>query len=99
LIPESHLITPALLPDAPESPVAAHPLLCAESERGTCRVVCFSPRHDLTLPEMSVVEIRAVVDVLATQTAELGQRCRWVQLFENKGAIIGCPNPHPYGQI
>ena len=89
----------ALLPDPPESPVAAHPLLRAESERGTCRVVCFSPRHDLTLPEMSVAETRAVVDVWATQTAELGQRYRWVQVFENKGAIMGCSNPHPHGQI
>ena len=89
----------ALLPEVPASPVAAHPLLRAESERGTCRVVCFSPRHDLTLPEMGVVEIQAVVDVWATQTAELGQRYRWVQVFENKGAIMGCSNPHPHGQI
>jgi UDPglucose--hexose-1-phosphate uridylyltransferase len=62
-------------------------------------VICFSPRHDLTLPEMSVEEIRAVVDVWAAQTAELGGRYRWVQVFENKGEMMGCSNPHPHGQI
>jgi UDPglucose--hexose-1-phosphate uridylyltransferase len=89
----------ALLPDTPESPIPSHPLLRAESEQGTCRVICFSPRHDLTLPEMAVEEIRAVVDVWAAQTAELGGRYRWVQVFENKGEIMGCSNPHPHGQI
>jgi len=89
----------ALLPDTPDASIAPHPLLRAESERGACRVICFSPRHDLTLPEMSVAEIRAVIDVWASQTAELGQRYGWVQVFENKGAIMGCSNPHPHGQI
>jgi len=89
----------ALLPNTPESPAAPHPLLRSKSEQGTCRVICFSPRHDLTLPEMSVEEIRAVVDVWAAQTAELGGRYRWVQVFENKGEIMGCSNPHPHGQI
>ncbi|MCP4539585.1 MAG: UDP-glucose--hexose-1-phosphate uridylyltransferase [Chloroflexi bacterium] len=89
----------ALLSDAPDSPAASHPLLQAKSERGTCRVICFSPRHDLTLPEMPIKEIQAVVDVWAAQTTELGQRYRWVQIFENKGAMMGCSNPHPHGQI
>jgi UDPglucose--hexose-1-phosphate uridylyltransferase len=89
----------ALLPDVPEASVAPNPLLCAESEQGTCRVICFSPRHDLTLPEMAVEDIRRVVDVWMGQTEELGQRYRWVQVFENKGAIMGCSNPHPHGQI
>ncbi len=89
----------ALLPDTPEGTINTHRLMWAESEQGTCRVVCFSPRHDLTLPEMSAVEIRDVVDVWAAQTAELGQRYRWVQVFENKGEIMGCSNPHPHGQI
>jgi UDPglucose--hexose-1-phosphate uridylyltransferase len=62
-------------------------------------VICFSPRHDLTLPEMPVEQIRMVVDVWASQSAELGERYRWVQVFENKGAIMGCSNPHPHGQV
>jgi UDPglucose--hexose-1-phosphate uridylyltransferase len=89
----------ALLPDTPRASTVPHPLLHAESERGTCRVICFSPRHDLTLPEMPVEEIRGVVDVWAAQTAELGRRYRWVQVFENKGEIMGCSNPHPHGQV
>jgi len=66
---------------------------------GTCRVICFSPRHDWTLPVMPVAAIRGVVDVWAEQVVELGQRYRWVQVFENKGDIMGCSNPHPHGQI
>ncbi len=62
-------------------------------------MVCFSPRHDLTLPVMSLPEIRGVVDVWASQMVELGQRYRWVQVFENKGAVMGSSNPHPHGQI
>jgi UDPglucose--hexose-1-phosphate uridylyltransferase len=62
-------------------------------------VICFSPRHDLTLPEMATVDIRRVIDVWAAQTTELGQDYRWVQVFENKGAVMGCSNPHPHGQI
>jgi UDPglucose--hexose-1-phosphate uridylyltransferase len=89
----------ALLPETPKATVNPHPLFRAEGEPGTCRVVCFSPRHDLTLPEMPVEEIRSVIDVWAAQTAELGQRYRWVQVFENKGEIMGCSNPHPHGQI
>lgn len=88
----------ALLPDTPKTEMSSR-LLRAVGEPGTCRVICFSPRHDLTLPEMSVAEIRAVVDVWAEQTAELGQRYRWVQVFENKGEIMGCSNPHPHGQV
>ncbi len=74
-------------------------LLQAEAVRGTCRVVCFSPRHDLTLPEMGLAELRAVIDLWARETVALGARYRWVQVFENKGAAMGCSNPHPHGQI
>ncbi len=89
----------ALLPDVPESPPPEHPLLRAESVRGTSRVICFSPRHDLTLPQMAVEDIRTVVDVWAKQAADLGRQYQWVQVFENKGEIMGCSNPHPHGQI
>jgi UDPglucose--hexose-1-phosphate uridylyltransferase len=74
-------------------------LLLAEGERGTCRVVCFSPRHDLTLARMSVTEIERVIDVWADQTLELGGSYRWVQVFENRGEAMGASNPHPHGQI
>jgi UDPglucose--hexose-1-phosphate uridylyltransferase len=74
-------------------------LLRAEGERGECRVVCFSPRHDLTLGGMPSDAVRRVVDLWADQTAELGQRFRWVQVFENRGASMGASNPHPHGQI
>jgi UDPglucose--hexose-1-phosphate uridylyltransferase len=89
----------ALLPDTPDLAVAPHPLLRAETEPGTCRVICFSPRHDLTLPEMPLPEIRGVIDLWADQAAKLGRRYRWVQIFENKGELMGCSNPHPHGQI
>jgi UDPglucose--hexose-1-phosphate uridylyltransferase len=74
-------------------------LLRAHSASGTCRVICFSPRHDWTLPEMPLEPIRKVVELWAEQTEELGRTFRWVQIFENKGEIMGCSNPHPHGQI
>jgi UDPglucose--hexose-1-phosphate uridylyltransferase len=90
---------PALLPDSGDAESDRDPLFVSQHVRGTCRVMCFSPRHDLTLPRMSPEGIRCVVDLWAAQTAELGQQYRWVQVFENKGAIMGCSNPHPHGQI
>lgn len=89
----------ALLPATPQAGDTGHPLLRAASVPGTCRVICFSPRHDLTLPEMAVEDIRRVIEVWAEQVTELGQQYRWVQVFENKGAVMGCSNPHPHGQI
>jgi UDPglucose--hexose-1-phosphate uridylyltransferase len=74
-------------------------LLTAEGERGECRVVCFSPRHDLTLGGMSPAAVRRVVDVWADQTTELGVGHQWVQVFENRGEAMGASNPHPHGQI
>lgn len=89
----------ALLADSPEGSYEPHPLLRAEGEHGTCRVICFSPRHNLTLAEMDPADIRRVIDTWAAQYAELSAKYRWVQIFENKGAIMGCSNPHPHGQI
>ena len=89
----------ALLPDTPADVYGPHPLLRSQSSPGTCRVICFSPRHDLTLAEMPAGEIRLVVDAWAGEVSELGQRYRWVQVFENKGEIMGCSNPHPHGQV
>ena len=88
----------ALLPDTPPAS-REHSLIRYESHRGTCRVLCFSPRHDLTLPEMTQDDVRRVVDVWAEQVVELGQQYRWVQVFQNKGAMMGASNPHPHGQV
>jgi UDPglucose--hexose-1-phosphate uridylyltransferase len=76
-------------------------LLRAETERGTCRVLCFDPRHDLTLATMEVAKIENVVNLWAEQCAELGARddIHYVQVFENRGAMMGASNPHPHGQI
>lgn len=89
----------ALLPDAPDPSADQHPLLQVAGVRGTCRVVCFSPRHDLTLPEMDIPTIRQVIDMWVEQTLDLAQTYRWVQVFENKGQAMGASNPHPHGQI
>ena len=76
-------------------------LLTARTESGTCRVICFSPRHDLSLPSLPVAEIRRAVDVWAEQYEELGARAdiNHVQIFENKGAMMGASNPHPHCQV
>ena len=76
-------------------------LLLAQSEAGICKVVCFSPRHDLTLARMTVEEIVSVVEVWAEQYTEIGSLpyINYVQIFENRGEIMGCSNPHPHGQI
>jgi UDPglucose--hexose-1-phosphate uridylyltransferase len=89
----------ALLPDVPTQAVNTDDLFRVEPVRGECRVICFSPRHDLTLAQMTTHEIRRVVDVWAEQVLDLGKTYRWVQLFENKGAVMGCSNPHPHGQV
>ena len=89
----------ALIPDAPAGEKSLDPLFQVEAVRGECRVICFSPRHDLTLAQMSPADIRSVVEVWARQVTELGKDYAWVQLFENKGAVMGCSNPHPHGQV
>jgi UDPglucose--hexose-1-phosphate uridylyltransferase len=69
------------------------------SVRGTSRVICFSPDHSKSLPQLSLPAIGQVIDTWCSQSAELGETYRWVQVFENKGAVMGCSNPHPHGQI
>ena len=90
----------ALVPDVPEAH-AVDPLLRAQSERGTCRVLCFSPHHDLDVAKMSVPQIRGIVDAWALQYAELRDvpYVNVVTMFENRGAMMGASNPHPHGQI
>ena len=92
---------PALLGGIPEGAVDEGGLLQARAEQGLCRVVCFSPRHDLTLARMDAAAIRRVVDVWVEQDLEIGAspEIGYVQIFENRGAMMGCSNPHPHGQI
>lgn len=91
----------ALLPDSPFETRDENGLMVAHTENGICRVICFSPRHDLTLAQMDREGIREVVTVWTEQTADLAKNpdIGYVQIFENKGAIMGCSNPHPHGQI
>ena len=91
---------PALLCESHEPPTS-HPLLRTEPATGVCRVICFSPRHDLTLAGMSAAQIRPVVETWADETAVLGARpdIGYVQVFENKGGMMGCSNPHPHCQV
>ncbi|HSJ45885.1 MAG TPA: UDP-glucose--hexose-1-phosphate uridylyltransferase [Euzebyales bacterium] len=90
---------PSLRPDTSDDVWSASPLLHAEGQPGVCRVLCFHPRHDLTLARMRTTQIRAVVDVWVDQTDELSRRYAWVQLFENSGEQMGASNPHPHGQL
>ena len=91
----------ALRPDAPATEIDVQGLLVARGESGVCRVVCFSPRHDLSLPDMEPAVVRRVVDVWAEEYERLGARddVAHVQIFENKGQAMGASNPHPHGQI
>jgi UDPglucose--hexose-1-phosphate uridylyltransferase len=92
---------PALTAGGPGVARRESGLLVAEAETGVCRVVCFSPRHDLSLGEMGWGSVRQVVDAWADQHADLGGRADigHVQIFENRGQMMGCSNPHPHGQI
>lgn len=92
---------PALLPDTPEISEDEAGLIAARPERGVCRVICFSPRHDLTIPRMSAAEIRGVVDAWAGEYATLSRLpwARYAQIFENRGAMMGASNPHPHCQV
>jgi len=91
----------ALLSDNPDGEFSQDELFYAKSEKGICKVICFSPRHDLTIPEMELNDISAVVDLWVDEYVKLGSEpfINYVQIFENKGAIMGCSNPHPHGQI
>jgi UDPglucose--hexose-1-phosphate uridylyltransferase len=92
----------ALLPDSPAlNNAPASPLLKAEPARGLCKVLCFHPDHSLTLARMTREEIRPVVDAWTREYLDLGGLgwIRYVQIFENRGAMMGASNPHPHGQI
>ena len=91
----------ALQADVPEGEINVSGLLVARSERGICRVLCFSPDHSLTLARMKTDEIKIVVDEWANQYVDLGGKdfINYVQIFENRGEMMGASNPHPHCQI
>lgn len=91
----------ALLPQTPPDTYEESGLIVAAGEQGICRVMCFSPRHDLTLAEMGEDQILHIINVWADEFTSLGERpyVGYVQIFENKGEVMGCSNPHPHCQI
>ncbi|HLO57702.1 MAG TPA: UDP-glucose--hexose-1-phosphate uridylyltransferase [Bacteroidales bacterium] len=91
----------SLIDSVPDFETNTEELLVARSEKGICKVVCFSPRHDLTLAEMSVSEIEPVIRIWREEYKNLGELpfINYVQIFENRGEIMGASNPHPHGQI
>lgn len=74
-------------------------LMVTEGEEGTCRVICFTPRHNLTMARMTHAEISTVIDLWTDQLQDLGPNHRWVQIFENRGEEMGASSPHPHGQV
>jgi UDPglucose--hexose-1-phosphate uridylyltransferase len=92
---------PALLPNTEADSLNERALLVAAAEAGICRVMCFSPRHDLSIPSMDLDALRIVVEAWCTESAALRALplVRYVQIFENRGALMGASNPHPHCQI
>ena len=89
----------AMMADSPDAVQGPDDLFQVMSARGTSRVICFSPDHSLSLPELTLTAIGQVIQTWISETAELGLTYPGVQIFENKGAMMGCSNPHPHGQI
>jgi UDPglucose--hexose-1-phosphate uridylyltransferase len=93
---------PALLQEEVSSDSSLNSTLFRQKpERGINMVVCFSPKHNLTIPEMEIKDIEKIIAVWKQQYVELGSKnyINHIQIFENKGAVMGCSNPHPHGQI
>ncbi len=89
---------PALLDDAAPAPDTDE-MFAIEPVRGCCRVICYGPRHDLALHRMDLVGIQMVVEAWMKQSAALSEQYEWVQIFENRGSLMGASSPHPHGQI
>ena len=90
---------PALLPEAGQAVRDGSPLFRSEPASGTARVICYSPDHSRALAELDDEERLSVVQTFCDQTADLGRSWNHVQLFENKGEMMGCSNPHPHAQV
>lgn len=89
----------ALLDDVPKREAGDDPLFRVDSVEGTCRVVCYSPDHSKNLPALTHAEIESIIRTWADEVRELSSRYAWVQVFENRGTMMGCSNQHPHGQI
>lgn len=89
----------ALQKATPENENQDNPLFSQRAERGEAHVICFSPDHSKTLPELETADIVAVIDTWAELFSTLSEQYEWVQLFENKGESMGCSQPHPHGQV
>ncbi|XP_054005912.1 probable galactose-1-phosphate uridylyltransferase isoform X2 [Hylaeus anthracinus] len=90
---------PALLESVPSPSVSEDELFQMDSARGTCKVMCFHPKSNITIALMKVSEIKEVVKRWILEMLELGDKWTWVQIFENRGALMGCSNAHPHCQI
>ena len=91
----------ALMADGPGGSLNVGDLLIAKGETGICKVISFSSRHDLTLPELPKAHIKKIIDLWALEYQELASKSwvKYIQIFENKGSVMGCSNAHPHGQI
>ncbi|MBF0750993.1 MULTISPECIES: UDP-glucose--hexose-1-phosphate uridylyltransferase [unclassified Pasteurella] len=89
----------ALMPDTPNTSQSDNPLFQIMGVQGLAKVICYSPDHNKTLPELTITQIRGIIDTWNTQIEALGKHYLWVQVFENKGEMMGCSQPHPHGQI
>ena len=90
---------PSMLPETGAVSSVSEGFFQSSPVKGLSRVICFSPRHDLTLPQLELPEIKTVIDTWCEQSETLGKKYRWVQIFQNKGDAMGCSNPHPHCQI
>lgn len=90
---------PALLEDGPEPEESDDPLFQTKTAKGTCRVICYHPHSDVYFTNMTQQDVLNIIQEWINQTEELGKKYLWVQLFENRGAMMGCSNPHPHCQI
>ena len=91
----------SLLQNTPEGETKVDDMLIAKSQKGICKVICFSPKHNLTLPSMEINDIAEVVKLWQKEFINLSKNTwiKYIQIFENKGDIMGCSNQHPHGQI
>lgn len=90
---------PALLEEGPEPEPSDDPLFQTRSAKGTCKVMCYHPYSDVYLTSLSTKEVVDIINEWVRQTEELGKKYSWVQIFENRGQMMGCSNPHPHCQI